>query len=115
MPNCFSLTRKGLDDKPDGEPVEFVKIDEELCAYFHVDCDPKFFYCDWYESIGCLLAYGKTFTEIVAIFAHHIHEHPPGTLMEEEYAHLHRQLAIACWLDRNFVADAWAEIGRRTR
>ena len=46
MPNCFCLQRKF---DPEHKNVQFVKIDEEMCAAFGVTPDPIKYYRGWYD------------------------------------------------------------------
>lgn len=87
MPNCFTLTRL---NKPEEGPVSLTKIDEEMCKHFNVECDPVKYYCEWYNTIGLMLAIGRTFEEIFEIFE--------GS---------ERTIEIAKWLQANFTTDAW--------
>ena len=59
MPNCFTLTKIG-----ENEPTRFVEVDNEICEHFGVEPHPEYFYHDWYDTIGLLLALGKSFEEI---------------------------------------------------
>ncbi len=97
MPNCFTLTRKS---DPDAGPVTFAQIDEELCKHLGVECHPKQYYLGWYDGIGYALAIGKNWDQI------------RETLREYNYDE--EAFKIVDFLEENFVANAWAEIGRRS-
>jgi hypothetical protein len=92
MPNCFTLTRK---TELEAGPVQLTLIDEELCAYLGQEVDPDNWVYGWYNSIGLMLAIGKSFEECREIFA--------------ESNHL---LPIVAYLEANFVTDAWYQHGR---
>ncbi len=86
MPNCFQLSRPGVG------PVALQTIDEEMCKHFEVPCDPVRWYREWYNIIGLGLACGKSFEQLRNILPQH--------------------LDIIDWLDSQFTADAWVEVGR---
>jgi len=90
MPNCFTLTKKG-----ESEPKRFVEIDEEICAYLEVPCDPVHWVFGWYDIIGLYLALGKTFEEI------------DGELYGDKLKLINK------WLQEHYTSDAWAERGGR--
>lgn len=96
MPNCFTLARKSEPTKP----VALTVIDEEMCKHFNVKCDPKIYYCYWYDWIGFRLAMGKDFKSI-----------REGIIeiadVEPEFEK--RLVEICDWLDTNFVSDAWSQ------
>ena len=104
MPNCFSLSRKS---KREEGPVKLSLIDDEICHHFNVVPDAIEYYAYWYDIIGFKLAMGKTFDEIKKDLAERIVEKPEWN---DEYTRL---IEITNWLDENFVANAWAEIGKR--
>lgn len=70
MPNCFQLALKG-----EKEPQRLNAIDEAICAHFGVEVDEVKWYKNWYNTIGLLLACGKSFAEIDEIFAKNDDEH----------------------------------------
>jgi hypothetical protein len=51
-------------DKKTKKKVPFDKIDEALCEYLGVECDPNDFYASWYDAICFPLALGKTFADL---------------------------------------------------
>lgn len=63
MPNCFQLTRKS---SPETGPVVLQIVDAEMCQYFGVQCDPKYWFRSWYSTIGFGLATGDTFETLRA-------------------------------------------------
>ena len=87
MPNCFSLTRKAA---PEAGFVRFDIIDNELCAAFGVVPDEVQYYLGWYDSIGLMLAIGKSFADMRVIWAG-----------DTEI------LKVVDWLDEHFTSDAW--------
>jgi len=93
MPNCFSLTRKS---NPEAGPVKLTLIDEELCSHLGVEVHPEYWVHGWYNSIGLMLAMGKSWDECREIFK------------DSDVL-----LPIIDYLEANFITDAWAEIGRR--
>lgn len=90
MPNCFQLCR-------DGAAVPLLDIDEEMCRYFGVACDPKAWHHAWYDIVGYALAMGRTFDEIRARY---------------EDPHLRE---IVDWLANNFTPRAWYELKSHPR
>lgn len=102
MPNYFSLTRKS---NPEAGPVDFVTIDEEICAAFEVTPHSEHFVDGWYDSIGFRLAFGKSWDEIRGDFVLQRAEAdnrddgaPYSDLMS-------RLIAIANWLEERFAVD----------
>lgn len=60
MPSCFQLTRKG-----DTEPSNLQHIDRCICQALDIPFSEDQWAGGWYNSIGLLLAVGKTFDEIL--------------------------------------------------
>lgn len=99
MPNFFTLTRKS---NPEAGPVDFVTIDEEICAAFEVAPHPDLYFVGWYDSIGFRLAFGKSWDEIRGDFVLQRAEAdnrddgaPYSDLMS-------RLIEIANWLEERF-------------
>lgn len=90
MPNCFTLTRKGM-----SHPEKLPLIDDALCAHLGVTPDPTRYHQEWVDIEGFGFAMGKTMDEIRAI--------DPSPEREP----------IRQFLEQNYTVDAWAEIGRR--
>ena len=101
MPNFFTLTRKS---NPEAGPVDFVTIDEEICAHCGVTPDPDRYLDGWYDSIGFRLAFGKSWDEIRKDFslqAMEANERDDGA----PYSVLmHRLMRITDWLEERFEA-----------
>ena len=91
MPNCFSLTRKAASE---AGFVRFDIIDNELCAALGVVSDEVQYYLGWYDSIGLMLAIGKSFADMRVIWAG-----------DTEI------LKVVDWLDEHFTSDAWYQHG----
>lgn len=87
MPNCFTLTKKG-----ETEPTTLNKLDEEICEFLGEPVDPVHYVADWYNTIGLMLACGKTLPQCKEIFTH-------------ETTH-----KIVDFLDEHYVAHAWYEV-----
>lgn len=105
MPNCLQLIRKSA---PAAGPVAFTVIDEELCAHFGAEVHPKNWYLNWYDLLGFSLAIGKTFGELRDQFRAATYD------MDNPYREFDKQLVkVIDYLDDNFKAEAWAEVGRR--
>lgn len=98
MPNCFSLTRK---TEPEKGPVALNTIDEEMCAHFNEKPHEVEYFYYWYDWVGLPLAMGSSFAEI-----------KERLVKERDDPTAVKMVEIVQWLDDNFTADAWAEIGR---
>jgi hypothetical protein len=59
MPNCIQLFRKG-----EKEPLSFHRVDEEICKLMNMPVSKDEWCCGWYNTIGLLIALGKTLPEI---------------------------------------------------
>ena len=92
MPNYFTLTRKG-----EAEPVDLVKLDAELCAHLGAQCDPKRWVAGWHDSVGLMLALGKSLDDIRSVY--------DGS-GKGGYTH-EPTVKIVDYLKENFTSDAW--------
>ena len=99
----FSLTRKS--DLNAG-PVDLQEIDDEVCVHFGVVSDPNDYYLNWIETIGLMLALGKTLEQVVNDCHELMAEYP------DSRSYYKRKAEIAEYLDQQFVPDGWAEIAR---
>ena len=88
MPNCFTLTPIGS-----SEPASLAAVDEAICAHLDIPCDKTFYAHGWYDTIGFLLACGRSFDQIK---------------VRGELEQIRRFLAA------NYTSDCWAEIGHRS-
>ena len=104
MPNSFSLTRKS--DREAG-PVSLQQIDDEMRRHFKEPPDPGHWLWSWYNTIGLALSLGRSFTDIIQECQSNMNEYP------EDIGYYKRKLAIANYLNDNFVSDVWAEVDRR--
>lgn len=95
MPNCFQLIRKS---DPEAGPVVLATVDEEMCDHFNMPCDPKEWFCEWYDCIGFRIATGDTFDSIKTEFEAYVADG------QRYYIDL---LAILGWLDTNFTTNAF--------
>ena len=103
MPNCFQLIRKSA---PQEGPVVLQKVDEEMCAFFRVPCDPVKWYHYWYDTIGFSLAMGSSFE----YQRQSVKDNPNPD--DESVDWDKRTIEIIDWLDENFTTDAFAQIGK---
>lgn len=87
MPNCFQLTRKGSD-----EATKLQEIDNELWLEFNGSIpEPNDkWYMNWYNTVGLMLACGKTFEQIKEELSEDI-----GPVVD--------------FLNHNYTARSWAE------
>lgn len=46
------------------ELQSFNKVDSEMCKHFGVECDEKFWYQNWYNTVGFSLALGHSWDQI---------------------------------------------------
>lgn len=88
MPNCFQLI-----DKKTGESVSFQDVDEKMCQHFRVPVSDKYYYKQWYETIGLGFAWGVPEEKIRSTFP--------------------ELVSILDWILANYTVDAWAERGGR--
>lgn len=91
MPSCFQLMRNGA-------AVPLNQIDEEMCRHFEVACHPVRYFEGWYDTIGFLLATGKTFDQIRVTYA------------DEPIL-----VKIVDWLKANFESNSWHELKSHPR
>ena len=103
MPNCFQLTRKSELDKG---PVKLDQIDQEMCDHFKEPCDPKKWYCWWYDIIGFKLAMGKTFDQIKDDLKSERDKAEENDIKQVNQ----KWLDITEWLDENFTSNAWYQV-----
>lgn len=68
MAICFQLIGE------DGNAKKFSDIDNEICAMFEVIPDETYFYMNWYDWFGLLIASGKTMDEIKVIIEKNLKE-----------------------------------------
>lgn len=103
MPNCFQLTR--LSEMEKGA-VSLNQIDRELCELLGVEVHPVRYVGGWFDCIGFLLACGKTWAQIWDDL---------GERADESgfYDHYADMAKMCHYLQNNFTANAWVEIGRR--
>ena len=91
MPVCFQLTKKG-----ETEPSTLVKVDEAICTHFGWPIHPQDYVYGWYDSIGFMLATGKSWDQIRV-------ELRDGWGFQDE-----RQ-AIVDFLEANYTTGIWWE------
>lgn len=104
MPNCFCLTPKG-----EAEPASLNYIDALLCQRLDLPYSERSYTYGWYDDIGFALACGKSFEQIIDINRAYLAKEPFSSYHEHELT----MIRIAAHLNEHFVANAWAEIGRR--
>lgn len=46
-----------------GKPVDLAKLDEDICKALGVECDASKWYLGWMDTVGFILACGKTMEE----------------------------------------------------
>lgn len=110
MPNCFTLTRKS--DLEAG-PVPFITIDNEMCAHFGVEPHEKFYFCDWYNTIGFRIALGRKLEDMATIYEDEATDPKNTALTSDAIKWYESIIKIAEYLSERFTSDAWAEIGKR--
>lgn len=108
MPNCFNLTRKSA---PEAGPVPRVTIDEEMCAFFGLPCDPVKWHHGWHDDIGFGLALGESLEKQRADTLKKI-DGMIGIGNEDGALWQGHKLEIINWLDAHFTTNAWATIGK---
>lgn len=106
MAVCFTLRRKS-----DGEIAKIHTIDEEICKLLDCEVDPKYYCtkCDWYNSIGFLIALG---TELHSEkMDDKIREWCmwEGEFLAEEHT---VKVQVLNYLRENFTDNTWTEIGK---
>lgn len=85
MPACFSLLEKGTNNR-----VDFLEVDEKMCAHFGADVHPERYYKEWYNAEGFGLACGNNWDD----------------LREK----LPERKEIIDWLEKNYDYDNWHEM-----
>ena len=100
MPNCFRLISRETN-----EAEAFKVIDEKMCKYFQVGCDPKKYYMHWFDSAGFGIACGQSLPEQIAHITKWIEANP----LDNE-AIDYKEILI--WLDNNYIGEAWVQIGK---
>lgn len=60
MPHYFQLSPVETPDKP----AKLVQVDEAMCAYFDVPCDPDKWYRSWFDIEGFACALGWTWDQL---------------------------------------------------
>lgn len=75
----------------DGAAVPLCKVDEEICNMLHVDVHERNWVHGWFDTVGLMLALGKSFAEVREIFEG-----------DETFQQ------IIAYLEDNFQVDAWA-------
>lgn len=86
MPYCYELTKKG-----DNEPSPLLQVDIEMCKHFGVESDQFYYYNNWNDDIGIMLAVGKSFKDLLG--------NPTWSNNRD----------ILEWLDSNYTVEAWYE------
>lgn len=103
MPSCFSLTRKhGPNTK---EPESLITVDEAICSFMSLPCDPDKWCEGWYGFIGFRLALGQDFGKIEAELVE-IKNKCESIQSREHYQRLQD---INAFLSREYTSDAWRE------
>ena len=85
MPMCFQLTRKG-----DKEPSSLQHVDCCICQALDIPFSEDRWAAGWYDSVGLLLAVGKSFEEIMDIVT--------GD-----------RRRICAYLNEHYTTDSWKE------
>ncbi len=103
MPNYFALIRIQDKDKPQEEqkyvPLEIV--DEEICKALGKSVHPTEYYMGWYDSIGLMLACGKTFEEIESLANSWYPESEESPILD-----------VIKFMKENYISSSWARIGK---
>ena len=117
MPNRFSLTRKS---NLAAGPVPLPQIDHEMCEAFGIVRDPDKYYCNWFDTIGIALASGQSFDAIINDCHKAIEEQSKIANQDgvcywtlDGVYYWTSKVKIAEYLQKNFIADCWADIGKR--
>lgn len=104
MPVCFNLTLRG-----ETEPSLLTKVDEHICETFNVPCDPVKWYNAWYDYIGFRLALGWNWAKIET----EVDEDIARQTTDEYRAFYQRMKEILNFLQSNYSANGWREVGKR--
>jgi hypothetical protein len=91
-----NFTRKG---NPTSGPVSLLQIDHEMREHFGVSPDAGRYFHQWVDTIGLMLAAGKTFDAIIGECAEALADNPHSASYHEI------ELRIAEYLNNNFVFD----------
>lgn len=90
MALCFQLFPR--QDKP----AKLSAVDAAMCAHFGVPVDEKFYYCGWFDTVGYLLATGRTFEEAKA------------RIVELDIQPQQKLLDICDWIADNYTVDSFS-------
>ena len=94
MPNCFQLIGKSS-----AVAEKFYDIDNELCKHLGVEVSQTQYYRGWYDSIGMLVAMGRTWADIREVCAKDIEGDPGDPELGK----------IIDWLSENYNTKSWYE------
>lgn len=110
MPNCFTLTKKS---EIENGPVSLARLDDEICAHFGWQPNEIKFAYGWFDSIGCRLACGASFVQILVEFDSELHSEETEKEKEFDLKELYSGLIrIVEFLAEHYEPNAWASIGR---
>jgi hypothetical protein len=96
LSNSFTLTRKT--DVNSGA-VSLAKIDDEMCRAFDIVPDDDKYYHGWVDTIGLLLACGKSLDQIISRYKENISSYP------ENMPSYMKTLKIAEYLKENYIPE----------
>ena len=103
MPVCFQLFSK---ERPEDGPVVLQKVDEELCAHFGAEVDPKYYYNGWFDTVGFRLACGKSFEDIRREFCKYVVE--DGEKGDAEGVRFYEDsLRILAYLEERYTSNSF--------
>ena len=101
MANCFTLTRKG-----ESKPASLQAIDDEMRVEFGEEPDAERWLWGWYDTIGFALALGRDWDQIRGKYTQDHYASDGGEFAQNT-------VRVIDWLEANFTANAWVEVGRR--
>jgi len=80
MPACFQLI-----DKTTHQPAILNEVDNRMRVHFNAAPDMEYWYCNWYNCIGFMLATGSSLDKI-----------------REVYSDIPDLLSVLNWIEANF-------------
>jgi hypothetical protein len=110
VPNCFQLRKKGAE-----APEVLQKVDEAICAHYGVEVSSKYWFHNWYNVIGFLIALkGHNLgTDELREEVNKWYDDWPSNEAEEARECKGQMFGILNFLEEHYESTNFVEIGRR--
>lgn len=114
MPNCFSLASKAT-----GERVNLEEVDAGICELTDIAPHPERWCCDWYNTIGFLLATGSHLDRddhkglslkkrLRNVFFTYTDNPDEEVISPDKQEYLTCLEKIVDWMTERYTSDGWA-------